>query len=366
MKIVADNKIPFLRGVLESLAGMLYLPGKDIFPEHVQDADALITRTRTECNAALLEASKIKIIASATIGYDHIDTEYCENKGVAWTNAPGCNSSSVQQYIASALLNLAADEGFDLTNKVLGVIGVGHVGTKVVKFGENIGMQVLLNDPPRADVEGNDAFVELEQIKEEADIITLHVPLEKDAEYPTYHLVDEKFLGDIRRDCWLINSSRGAVVDKKIAGAVLDVWEDEPDLNLDLLKLVKLATPHIAGYSADGKANGTAMSVQAISRHFDLGLDDWYPPEVPVPENQQLKIDAGGKTDQEILREAVNASYDIREDDRRLRNSPATFEQQRGDYPLRREFPVFTVKLENPNPETQSILSKTGFKVATN
>jgi len=369
MKIIADDKIPFLRGVLESCAEVVYLPGAKVSPADVKDADAIITRTRTKCNEKLLSGSMVKFIATATIGFDHIDTQWVEAKGIEWTNAPGCNSSSVAQYISSVLLNLACKYKISLRGKTLGVVGVGNVGSKVAKVGEALGMKVLLNDPPRSDKEGADAFVDLAQVVAESDFITMHVPLNKDGKYPTYHLGNEQLFKAMKDGAFYINSSRGAVCDnpalkealrqQDIAGAVLDVWENEPDLDLELLDLVEFGTPHIAGYSADGKANGTAMSVNAVSEFFGLDFKNWYPSDVPVPENNSLRISSEGSFEEKMLL-AVSLSYNIKDDSDRLRNSPATFEKQRGDYPLRREFPVFTVKCSDV--EVSKALTKLGFK----
>ena len=257
MKIIADDKIPFLRDVMDSHVEVVYLPGSKITPADVKDADAVITRTRTKCNAGLLTGSTVKFIATATIGYDHIDTAWCEANGISWTNAPGCNSSSVAQYISSVLLNLACKQKISLRGKTLGVVGVGNVGSKIANVGEALGMRVLLNDPPRAEKEGSDRFVELTQVIAEADFITMHVPLEKGEKYPTYHLGDAGLFKAMKPGAFYINSSRGSVCDnqalkaalkqKTIAGAVLDVWEHEPELDLELLDLVDFGTPHIAG-----------------------------------------------------------------------------------------------------------------------
>ncbi|MBE9517603.1 MAG: 4-phosphoerythronate dehydrogenase, partial [Bacteroidetes bacterium] len=284
IKIVADNKIPFLEGALESVAKVEYLPGTEITRSHLLDADALITRTRTKCNRELLEGTSIRFIATATIGYDHIDTEYCREKGIEWINAPGCNSSSVEQYIVSTLLWLAMQRSLDLKALCLGVIGVGNVGRKVASAARALGMRVLLNDPPRERAEGNAEFVSLEELKEQSDIITLHVPLNKGGLDNTDHLVNREFLAQLKNGAILINSSRGTVVDEaallegirsgKLSDVILDVFENEPAVDRKLLEALTLATPHIAGYSLDGKANGTTMSVQAISRFFKLGLDN--------------------------------------------------------------------------------------------
>ncbi len=371
MKIVADDKLPFLKGVMESVAEVVYLPGSKTTPDDVRDADALITRTRTKCNAALLEGSQVRFLATATIGYDHFDTEYLDRKGIAWTNAPGCNSSSVAQYITSALLNLAVKHGFQLPGKTLGVIGVGNVGKKIAKLGRALGMNVLLNDPPRADVEGKDGFVDLECLLKESDIVTTHVPLESGGKYPTFHLAGQDFFARMKNGAFYINSSRGEVCapailkenlrSGKLAGAILDVWEDEPDIDLELLKMLDFGTPHIAGYSTDGKANGTAMSVNAISRVFDLPLKEWYPANVPAPAEPCIEVSESGNFEADMLK-IVSRSYNIADDCRRLRQSPETFEKQRGDYPLRREFPAYTVtgKLSG---QLKNALTGLGFQV---
>lgn len=357
MKIVADNKIPFLAGALEPYADVVYLPGSETTPQVVADADAVITRTRTICNEGLLKGSRVKMIATATIGFDHIDTAWCNANGIEWTNAPGCNSWSVQQYIASLLANLAQTFGFDCKDKTLGVIGVGNVGSKVAHIAELLGFKVLLNDPPRAAKEGQRGFTSLDTLLEKSDIITCHVPLQKDGPYATYHMFDKERIAKLRKDQFLINSSRGPVVDnaalkdalktKSIAGASLDVWENEPNIDTELMDLLYTATPHIAGYSLDGKANGTTMSVQAIARKFNLPCKDWRVTDIPLPaQDVCFTIDVTGKTAAEIIQEAILYTYDIKNDDKRLRASVSTFEKQRSDYPVRREFPAFTVTLD--------------------
>ena len=358
LKIVADDKIPFLKGILEPFAHVEYLPGGKITREDLRDADALLTRTRTKCNAELLDGTAVKFIASATIGYDHIDTQYCDAKGIRWTNAPGCNSESVAQYITSLLLNRAFSVKRPLDGLTLGVIGVGNVGSKVARNARALGMRVLLNDPPRARKEGAAAFVSAEEICRQADFITCHVPLNREGGDKTFHYADEDFFGRLERRPFFINSSRGEVCDnralkqalkeKKIAGAALDVWENEPDIDLELLELLDYGTPHIAGYSADGKANGTAMSVLALVKFYELEKE--FDPAVlrrpPLP--QQRTVDLmpyyhAGADKTELLYRAVTASYDIAADDRRLRSVPAEFEKQRGAYPLRREFDSYLV-----------------------
>jgi erythronate-4-phosphate dehydrogenase len=373
MKIVADNKIPFLKGVLEPFANVVYLPGNEISRDHLMDADALITRTRTKCNEKLLAGTNVKFIATATIGFDHIDTEWCKKNNIFWTNAPGCNSGSVYQYIASVLVALSQKHGFEFADRTLGVIGVGNVGRKIVRLGEWLGMRVMLNDPPRQREEGPCSYISLEGIIRECDIISCHVPLNMDGLDKTYHLIDEKFLRKLRPNTILINSSRGEVVDnqalkkmlkeKCLTAAVLDVWENEPDIDKELVDLIDIVTPHIAGYSADGKANGTSMSVQSLSKFFHLPLTRWFAEDVPMPENYRLTLDCKGKRAQEIISQAIMFTYKVEEDDARLRSSLETFEKQRGNYPLRREFHAFEITLQNEHSNIQKILSGLGFKV---
>ena len=353
IKVVADDKIPFLRGALEPYADVVYLPGGKISHADLKHADALLTRTRTICNRELLEGTAVKFIATATIGYDHIDRSYCEQAGIHWTSAPGCNADSVMQYVTSALVNLSARMKFDLRDRTLGIVGIGNVGSRVAKAARALGMNVLLNDPPRQRRGDPETFVELDELQALADIITMHVPLARDGEDPTWHLADKKFFADCRPGVIIFNSSRGEVVDTaalksalqqgQVAAAVLDVWENEPEIDLDLLALAAYATPHIAGYSTDGKANGTAMSVRALGRFFDLPeLCDWRVTQMPPPPEPDIVLPPAAAPFQALLT-AVNRSYNIAEDDCRLREHPERFEQLRGDYPLRREFPAFTV-----------------------
>lgn len=376
MKIVCDNKIPFLKGALEPYAEVVYLPGKDTTPDVVKNADAIITRTRTICNEQLLKGSSVKIIATATIGFDHIDTAWCEGNGIEWTNAPGCNSWSVQQYIASLLVSLSRTYGFDPKEKTVGVIGVGNVGSKVARIAALLGFKVVLNDPPRQRREGLKDFVSLDTLIKESDIITCHVPLQRDGQDCTWHLFDETRLASLRKDQILINSSRGEVVDnqalkkalqdRKILAASLDVWENEPAIDTELLDLLYTGTPHIAGYSLDGKANGTTMSVQAVARFLDLPCRDWEVTEIPLPAQPvEFSLDCTGKTPRQVLADAIMYTYDIKSDDARLRSDIGLFEKQRADYPVRREFPAFTVKLENDVTGSATVfLREAGFRIA--
>ena len=374
MKIVCDNKIPFLRGALEPYAEVVYLPGAQTTPEVVKDADALITRTRTICNEALLAGSSVRAIATATIGFDHIDTAWCEAHGIAWSNAPGCNSWSVKQYVSSVLAVLAQRHGLRLDALTLGVVGVGNVGSKVADVGRAFGMRVLLNDPPRERAEGPWAFTDLDTLLEESDIVTVHVPLTRSGEDATWHLFDAGRLARMRPSQILLNSSRGPVVGNAalkdalsrgaLKAAVLDVWEGEPDLDPGLVELLDIATPHIAGYSADGKANGTTMSVRYLAGRLGLPLTGWTASGVPAPEQPLcFTLDASGKSAQEVLSEAVLYTYDVRRDSDALRADLGAFERLRGDYMIRREPSAFTLSLRGGTPELVSRLETLGFKV---
>jgi erythronate-4-phosphate dehydrogenase len=372
MRIVADNKIPYLKGVLEPFSEVEYLPGDRITKHEVKNADALLVRTRTRCDAGLLEGSQVKFIGTATIGYDHIDTGYCEEKGIEWKNAPGCNASSVCQYVLSALVHISGKYG-SLRNRVLGVVGVGNVGSKVVSAAEQLGMQVFLCDPPRVRAEGICGFISLDGIIRECDIITFHVPLNMDGADRTFHMVNQNMLQKIVPGTIIINTSRGEVADGtalkqaldkgQLAGLVLDVWESEPRIDQDLLDRCILGTPHIAGYSADGKAKGTSMIIHELSRFFSLGLDDWETDSIPAHPDMMITIDCLDRDEEDIIAQAIISTYRVEDDDRRLRATPSEFEKQRGNYPLRREFKAYTLNLLNGWPEIKRTCRKLGFKV---
>ncbi|RGN32018.1 4-phosphoerythronate dehydrogenase PdxB [Bacteroides oleiciplenus] len=350
MKVIVDNKIPFIKEAIEKIADeVVYVTGKDFTPAIVKDADALIIRTRTHCNRELLEGSRVRFIATATIGFDHIDTEYCRQAGIVWKNAPGCNSASVAQYLQSALLLLELLKGKKLSEMTIGIVGVGNVGSKVAEVARELGMRVLLNDLPREDEEGNTNFNPLQLLAEECDVLTFHVPLYKEGKYKTFHLADGAFFHSLKRCPVIVNTSRGEVIEtnallealktKQISDAVIDVWENEPDINLTLLNKVFIGTPHIAGYSADGKANATRMSLDSLCDHFGIQAEYCITP--PEPENSI--ITAATST------EAYLQMYDPRKDSEALKMHPEHFEQLRGNYPLRREKTAFsTISVVTP------------------
>jgi erythronate-4-phosphate dehydrogenase len=376
INIIADDKIPFLKGALEPYASIRYMAGREIGNSDVKHADALLIRTRTRCNESLLHGSKVKFIATATIGFEHIDTDYCDTHAISWTNAPGCNAASVQQYIASVLATLAVKNGLTLRGKTLGIVGVGHVGKKVETLAGLLGMKVFLNDPPRSRNEGNKGFVPLEQLLEESDIITLHVPLNRNGEDKTVHLINRDTLGRCKTGAWLINSSRGEVVDGdalksalsegRLSGAVLDVWENEPLVDIQLLEKVTLATPHIAGYSADGKINGTVRVVRSLGVHFDLPVQSWKPSGPPEPSDPAIILDCRDQSLEMLACRAILHAYDVSEDNARFRSKPVDFEKQRGNYPFRREFPAYKIILLNGSDEARDMFRAFGFHIVEN
>lgn len=336
MKIVVDNKIPYIRETLAKITdNVVYLPGNEIDAESVKDADALITRTRTKCNKQLLEGSNVKFIGTATIGFDHIDTEYCKEAGITWKNCPGCNAGAVEQYVHAVLSLLEKEKGMDLANTCIGIVGVGHVGSRIMRLAERLGMKVLLNDPPRKD-SGEKGFVDLETLARECDIITFHTPLIKDGKYKTFHLADRQFFESVRKRPVIINTSRGEVIDTEaildalnkglISEAVIDVWENEPNINLELLKRVFVGTPHIAGYSADGKFNATTMTLKSLCDFFgiDMNIDLSLPEDLIKPESSVSEND-------------ILLNYNPKNDYNILLAHPEDFEKLRGNYRLRKE-----------------------------
>ena len=333
MKIVVDDKIPYIREKLALLADeVVALKGAEIGADDVRDADALIVRTRTRCDERLLNGSRVQFVATATIGFDHIDADYLLQAGIKWTNCPGCNSGSVAQYVECSLLLLEQKKGLNLRNTTIGIVGCGHVGSKVKAVAERLGMHVLVCDP----LQGNEEFVSLEVIEREADVITFHVPLTHEGPYATYHMADEAFFHRLSRVPYIVNTSRGEVVDNdallsaleegRVVDAVIDVWEHEPQLDERLLQRVFIGTPHIAGYSADGKVNADNMVIEALCRHFRL----------PHPGH----IEAPSLPDGFIYTGDPLQLYDPLVDTEHLKQAPQDFEKLRNHYPLRREFYV--------------------------
>ena len=340
MKIVADRNIPFLEGVFEPYAEVLYKDGSAITHDDVKDADALVIRTRTRCGPALLDGTTVKLIATATIGTDHIDLGYCAASGIAVHNAQGCNAGGVMQYVFSALYGVAARKSIKLDDAVFGIIGVGNVGRKVEALAAHLGFKVLKCDPPRALAEGSDEFCSLDYLLANSDVVTLHVPLDE----TTRGMAGEDFFTLMKPGSILINAARGEVVDEaalkmalpKFGAVIIDTWNNEPDVDEELIDMVDVATPHIAGYSYQGKQNGTASAVQAVARFFGIGqLMDFYP-EAEQPEHEPVSLDLKGKKQGEIAA-VFQYNYPIFTDDFRFRMEPDNFEKMRSNYQYRRE-----------------------------
>lgn len=380
MKIVADENIPYVREAFSDLGDVVTVPGRAMTSETVRDADLLLVRSVTKVDAALLDGSHVRFVATATIGEDHLDKAYLEERGIVYASAPGSNANSVAEYVTSALLRLAERFGFELEGRTLGIVGVGNVGSRVLDKARVLGMPCVLNDPPLADTTGASRYRPMEELLA-CDILTFHVPLTRTGPYPTHHLVDEGFLARLKPGAVIINSSRGAVVkgaalaralaSNHVLAAVLDVWEGEPNIDVDLLDRVFLGTPHIAGYSFDGKVNGTRQIYEAAC-HF-LGVDaPWNPaPLLPAPDVPEVRVDGNTASVQKALSQAVYAVYDIAHDDRALRGllslpadeRPAYFDRLRKEYPRRREFHNITARVHPSNAAVSERLAGLGFKV---
>lgn len=341
MKIVADTNIPFLKGVLEPFAEVVYLDGRAIDRAAMSDADAIIIRTRTRCNAETLAGTRVKMIASATIGTDHIDLPWCAAHGIEVCNAEGCNAGGVADYVFSALYGTASRHSIKLDGATIGIVGVGHVGKIVEQMARSLGFRVLLNDPPRAAREGDAAFVDLDTLLEQSQVITLHVPLDS----TTRGMASEAFFEKMQPGAIFINAARGEVVDEsallharpKLGALILDTWCNEPDVNPNLIEVCDIATPHIAGYSYQGKQNGTAMAVQAVARHFGIGAMLDFAPQTETEALKPVSVHLQGKTQGEIAA-ILQYNYPIFTDDFLFRSNPGSFELLRSEYNYRREF----------------------------
>ena len=332
MKIIVDSHIPHIQGLIEPWAEVLYLEPGDITRDAVLDADALIVRTRTRCDAALLDGSRVQFIGSATIGTDHIDLDYCANHGITVRNAPGCNAPAVAQWvfcaIAAWMRHHCTTTADGLTH---GIVGVGHIASNVARWGRQLGFTVLLNDPPRENSDGStdEIFLPLDELQRPCDIITFHTPLTCDGQWPTWHLCNQAFLDGLARCRLILNAARGPIADNAAllswhGDIAFDCWENEPNISLELLDKAIVATPHIAGYSMQGKQRGTAMMLEALNEHFG-----W---DIPVP-----VIHAPATGAQDVTLDGIAASYDIMADTAALKSAPTAFESLRNHYPHRNE-----------------------------
>ncbi len=333
IRLIIEDKIPFVKGLLDSYATVRYLKPEEITPKAVREVDGLMIRTRTECNAELLAKSEVKMIATATIGTDHIDADYCAKRHITVTNAPGCNAPAVAQYVFATIFNII---NRPITSYTIAVIGLGHVGSIVARWAKAFDMKVLCYDPPRQEAEGGDEWCDLDTIAREADIITFHTPLTSDGPYPTHHMADAAFFAKLRRSPVIINSARGGIIDTealiaaKRAGQVgpliIDCWEGEPVINKELLGLTAIATPHIAGYSSEGKIRASQIALDALTTFFMMPR---VTVEAPLPPAPAVTVSMEGVLD----------SYDPLPESEALKAHPDDFESIRNNYTLRHEAP---------------------------
>lgn len=330
MKVVIDSAIPYIAGVLEPYAEVVYRAGEQFSSSDVKDADALIIRTRTRCDEALLEGSSVKLIATATIGFDHIDLQYCASQGIEVVTAAGCNAAGVLQWVAATLALLARTQCWQPDQKRLGIVGVGNVGSLVERYARRWGFEVICCDPPRQEREGGD-FVAMEELLSQADIVTLHTPLDA----TTRGMINQQTLALMKPAATLINASRGEVAQTEALLAArqtlcLDVWEREPNINRELLAKAFVATPHIAGYSAQGKANAAMAVVRAVARRFALPLAEWYPSVVEPIERKDITW--------EDMCQSVERYCNLPSESAILKSRPAEFEALRNNYNYREEY----------------------------
>ncbi len=381
MKIVADQNIPFVQECFSSIGQVEAVSGRKITPKVVADADVLLVRSVTKVGQDLLADSKVKLVATATIGFDHVDVGFLRRRNIGFASAPGSNANSAAEYVIAALLEIGQRHKISLEGKSIGVVGVGNVGSRVAKKCAALGMKVKLNDPPLQRQSGDPKYRLIEELFD-CDFITLHTPLTFEGIDKTFHLADERFFKSLKTGSVFINTSRGVVVDTvalktaikagRLGAVVLDVWENEPSIDMELLEMVDIATPHIAGYSLDGKIAGMIMIYKAACEYFGLepkcDLEDF----LPEPAVGELRVNPQGRAEQEVLHSVVQKIYGISEDDHSLRQIAGRAPGERGEffdslrknYPVRREFQNTRIMLDVPCKSLAQKLAGIGFKVA--
>ncbi|EGT5185910.1 4-phosphoerythronate dehydrogenase PdxB [Cronobacter sakazakii] len=370
MKIFVDENMPYARELFSRLGEVQAVPGRPIPQAALDDADALMVRSVTQVNRDLLAGKNIRFVGTATAGTDHVDEDYLREAGIGFSAAPGCNAIAVVEYVFSALLMLAERDGFALTDRTVGIVGVGNVGSRLQARLEALGVRTLLCDPPRADRGDSGDFRTLDELVREADILTFHTPLFKDGPYKTLHLADEAFIARLKPGAILINACRGPVVDNAALLArleagqplsvVLDVWEPEPALNVELLKRVDIGTAHIAGYTLEGKARGTTQVFEAYSQFLGTPQQVALATLLPPPEFGRITLQ--GPLDQATLKRLVHLVYDVRRDDaplRRVAGMPGEFDKLRKNYQERREWSSLYVQCDDE--AAAALLQKLGF-----
>jgi erythronate-4-phosphate dehydrogenase len=382
MKIIADSNIPFVAECFSSIGEVEVVSGREITPDVVADADVLLVRSVTQVDSDLLAESGVRFVGSATIGFDHIDIDFLREHNIGFASAPGSNANSTAEYVIAALLSVAKERKIQLEGMSLGIVGVGNVGSRVEKKAKGLGMKVLLNDPPlqrsrtkRASAnavlvrDGDRKYQPIEELYE-CDFITLHTPLTFEGKDRTFHLADERFFKSLKKRCVFVNTSRGGVVDTvalkaaiksgRLEAAVLDVWEDEPNIDTELLEMVDIGTPHIAGYSLDGKVAGMIVIYKTACKYFGLEAKFGMESFLSAPVVPELKINPRVAIEQDVLQEAVEKIYDIKKDDSDLRwilDKPAGkrgkfFDDLRKSYPVRREFQNTRIILATEDTES--------------
>lgn len=382
LKIVADENIPFVVKCCESLGDVETMPGRAMTAEAVRDADVLFVRSITKVNERLLGGGSVKFVGTATIGVDHIDQDYLSQKGIGFASAPGSNANSVAEYVIAAMLSVGRKKKIRLEGKSIGIVGVGNVGSRVEKKVRALGMKPVLNDPPLQRQTGDEKYRPLSEITG-CDFITMHTPLTREGPDKTFHLASNEFFRSLKEGAVFMNTSRGAVVDEsalkaamnsgRLGGVVLDVWENEPQIDMELLRKVDLSTPHIAGYSFDGKVAGMVMIYEAACRHFGLEPDKGMADLLPEPEVPSVEVDETIADEQEIIRQTVQQVYVINRDDFNTREIALVPEEERGrffdglrkSYPVRREFQNTTAVLDHAAGSLAEKLAGIGFQVAS-
>ncbi|MBH3365468.1 4-phosphoerythronate dehydrogenase PdxB [Pseudomonas fulva] len=378
MLIVADENIPLLDAFFQGFGEIRRYPGRSLDAASVREADILLVRSVTKVDRHLLEGSRVQFVGTCTIGTDHLDLDYFDQVGIRWSSAPGCNARGVVDYVLGSLLTLADLEGASLPERVYGVVGAGQVGGRLVSVLRALGWKVMVCDPLRQAAEGGD-YVELDTLLQACDVISLHTPLERGGQYPTWHLLGPAELAKLRPGAWLINASRGAVVDngalrallqqRDDLHAVLDVWEGEPQVDLQLADLCTVATPHIAGYSLDGRQRGTAQIYRALCQHLGVNEVIQLADLLPRPPVAQIELDAEVDL-QWALAMLCRAVYDPRRDDADFRRSlsedvqhqRAAFDALRKHYPPRREIEGLSVRIRGSSPELARLIDALGAK----
>jgi len=380
MLIVIDSKHAPVSSAFRQLGSVRFLQTQEISRSMIRDADALVVRSETRVDEALLDGTRIRFVGTGTIGTDHVDLAYLKRRGIGFASAPGSNANSVAEYIVAALLVLADRFNIRLRGTTIGIVGIGNIGSRVERIARALGMRVLANDPPLQRVTGDPRFVPLDDLMQ-ADIVTLHVPLTRDGDDVTYHLFEGRRIGSMKRGSILLNTSRGSVVETgalaqalrsgHLAGAVIDVWENEPAIDRELLSLTTLATPHIAGYSFDGKVNAARLMYDALCSYSGLSVPWRDPEDLPLPPAPTLRLPENLRSLEGILGFAVRRCYDIEQDDAHLKatlgrtggDAAELFRNLRAQYPVRREFSATHLEIPAIYDAVRPALDALGFSL---